>query len=239
VPPGRGADGRQPRVVPVGVHGLLVIGEALVLGRHRGLVQPEVGGAQGPGREIHDGRVDEQTVESPGPGKRELPDPAVLLVPETGTVRWPRELVDRGRTSEASLGLPFGISVVLLGPRELQVKVVHSGVDLLSGDKTLQEDPPVFTPAGDFVVSCSTFPHRSLPVGEPVRYAGPGPGSLPPGKRRNPDRRRDRDASPGSAAGIGAPRTGPAPPRADVGPRPRVRSPAEPGRPPTTRGVAR
>ena len=63
VPPGCDVPRREPRVVPVGVHGLLVVGLARVLRRRQRLVEPEIGRLQRAFGEVDDRRVHAQPVE--------------------------------------------------------------------------------------------------------------------------------------------------------------------------------
>ena len=73
VPPRRPAHGRKPRVVPVGVHGLLVIGDAGVLGRHPGLIDADVDAVERPrprSPRSRGGRRAGSAPPSPGTGTR-------------------------------------------------------------------------------------------------------------------------------------------------------------------------
>jgi hypothetical protein len=82
-------------VVPVGVHGLLVVDDAGVLGRDRGLVNADIGRPESPLGEIDDSGVDDETIERTSTGKREQALPAVLLGAETGAFIRPDEVIAR------------------------------------------------------------------------------------------------------------------------------------------------
>ena len=161
VVPGRPGERGEPRVVPVGVHGLFVVGEAGVLGRRLRLVDADVGRRQRALREVDDRRVHGETVERGGAGQWELARPAVLLGTEARTVRRPRvDLVFGCGTAEPPLGLALGVGVVRLGRREEAGQVGGDrGVDLVGRDEALEDDPAVVTPGFDLFVTRETGSH--------------------------------------------------------------------------------
>ena len=147
VPPGRLAPGREPGVVAVDVHGLLVVGDAGVLGTGLGLVQADVGAAECPLGEVDDGRVHDHPVERAGARKREDRHPPLLGRTEPRAVVGPDEdLLGLLRMPLPPFGHPLGVGMEVLGAREDLPEVLGQRVDLVGADEAVEEDPTVLAP---------------------------------------------------------------------------------------------
>ena len=136
VPPRRAGHRRQERVVPVGVHRLLVVGVAGVPRADVRLVHPDVTRLERAFGEVDDRRVHVQAVERAAPHERELVAPAMLLGPEPRAVLGHLGIAAPQRRRVLSgRDVARGVVVELVGLREHGPQVGDGGVDHVGVDR--------------------------------------------------------------------------------------------------------
>ncbi len=147
IPPGRPGARRQPGVVAVGVHGLLVVGQAGVLGCSVGLVEPEVGSSERPLGEVDQRGMYAQPAEYALAREGGMLPTSGAGPAEPRTVLGPLEFLSRiGTRSAPAPGHLHRRGVIFLGGGEGQAQVRRCAVDLVAVDEAVEEHPPVVTP---------------------------------------------------------------------------------------------
>ena len=174
VPPRRAARCGEPRVVPIGVHRLLVVRLAGELGRGVRLVEAQLGGVERTLGKVDDRGMHAQPVERARSGKREVALPHVLFRTKAGTPLGPRVRgARRWRPAQPAFALAGGVGVVLLRRRVRLGEVGDGRVDLVGRNETLDQNPAVVAPRRDIVVPSQDRAHR-LTIARAARRTLPG-----------------------------------------------------------------
>ena len=148
VPPRCSAYSGQPRMVLIGVHRLLVVGEAGVLGTRMNLVEAYVRGTERTLGEINHRRVDAYTVQASFTGERECLGPEMLLGPEARALVGPDKILLRlRRPAFPPLCHAFRVRLVLVIGREDLLQVLVRRIDLFGGDEAVEQHPTIGLPA--------------------------------------------------------------------------------------------